>query len=136
MHTLILICSAILAGLVLILGFWVSIQRSRTKIIGHNVQADPTSGLAKAQRAHGNSTEYAGALIGLFLVTGFVYADRDLGLTVTGLVVAITLARILHALGCLTCKTLDRPHPLKAIGAVVTYFGGLALAAMAVFKLF
>ena len=68
------------------------------------------------------------------MVTGFAYAGRDLGLTVTGLVVLITLSRILHALGFLVCATLEKPHPLKALGALVTYVGGLALAIMVIGK--
>ena len=73
-------------------------------------------------------------LIGLFILTGFAYSGRDLGLAVTGLVIAITLARVLHAAGFLICRTLEKPHPLKAIGAVVTYFGGVILAVMVIGK--
>ena len=128
MHTILIICSAILVILTLLLAFWTSITRARTKTIAYDAATDPAGPMLKAQRAHGNSAEYAGVLIGLFLLTGLVYTGRDLGLTVTILVIAITTARILHAIGFLVCATLERPHPLKAVGALVTYLGGLALA--------
>lgn len=127
------ICGSALVILVLLLGFWVSIARTNSKVIT-GVGDDPTGALMKAVRAHGNSTEYAGALIGLFVLTGLVYQGRDLGLTVTILVIAITAARFVHALGFLTCKTLEKPHLFKALGAIVTYFGGLALSGMVIAK--
>ena len=95
---------------------------------------DPTGPMMKAERAHGNAAEYTALLVGLFVITGFAYAGRDLGIAVTSLVVAITLSRFLHALGCLVCATLEKPHPLKVLGALVTYVGGLALAIMVIGK--
>ena len=135
MHSTLLICSALLALLTLLLGFWTSIQRGASKTIAYHAPLEPTSAMAKAQRAHGNASEYAGVLIGLFLVIGFAYAGRDLGATVSGLVIAVTAARFIHALGFLICQTLEKPHVLKALGAVVTYFGGGALAIMVLLKL-
>lgn len=134
MHPTLILCSLALAALVLLLGFWVSIARTQARVVT-GAGDDPTSALMKAVRAHANSAEYAGALIGLFVVTSFAYAGRDLGLAVTSLVLAITAARVLHALGFLVCRTLARPHPLKAIGAIITYFGGLALAVMAALQI-
>jgi len=130
-HTVIIICGALVAALVFLLGFWVSITRARTKIIYHDEILPPDSRLAKAQRAHGNSAEYAGAVIGVFVLTSFAFTGRDPGLLVTSLVIAVTAGRFSHALGCLTCKTLAAPHPLKFIGALLTYLGGLALAGLA-----
>lgn len=134
MHITLILCSAALVILTLLLAFWTSIQRGASKTIAYGTPLDPTSSMAKAQRAHGNSAEYAALLVGLFILTGFAYADRDLGLTVTILVIAITASRFIHALGFLTCATLEKPHPLKAIGALVTYLGGLALAIMVIVK--
>jgi uncharacterized membrane protein YecN with MAPEG domain len=134
MHTTLIICSAALVVLTLLLGFWTSITRGRTKTIAYGAATDPAGPMMKAQRAHGNASEYAALLIGLFILTGFAYTGRDLGLTVTGLVIAVTLSRFLHALGFLVCKTLEKPHPMKAIGALVTYLGGIALAVMVIFK--
>jgi len=134
MHTTLILCSAALVVLTLLLGFWTSIMRGRTKSIAYGAASDPAGSMLKAQRAHDNASEYAALLIGLFLLTGFAYAGRDLGLAVTSLVIAITLARFLHAIGFLICATLEKPHPLKAIGAVITYFGGIILAGMVIGK--
>lgn len=132
MHTTITLCSALLGALVLLLAFWTSIVRGQSKEIAYGATKDPESRMFKAERAHGNSAEYAGVLIGLFILTGLVNTGRDLGLAMTSLVIAITAARYIHALGFLTCKTLAKPHPFKAIGALVTYLGGLALCMMLV----
>jgi len=134
MHATLIICSAALVVLTLLLGFWTSVTRGRTKIIAYGAAKDPAGPMLKAERAHRNAAEYAALLVGLFVLTGFAYAGRDLGLTVTVLVVAITASRFLHALGFLACKTLETPHPLKMLGAVITYFGGIALAVMVMVK--
>lgn len=134
MHSTLIICSAALVILTLLLAFWTSIQRGSSKTIAYGAPLDPTTGMAKAQRAHGNTAEYAALFIGLFVLTGFAYAGRDLGMTVAGLVIAITAARFIHALGFLICPTLEKPHALKAIGALVTYLGGLALTIMVILK--
>lgn len=132
MHTVILICSASLAALTLLLAFWTSAQRGASKTIAYGAPLDPTSTMAKAQRAHGNSAEYTALFIGLFLVVGFAYQGRDLGALVTWTIIAVTAARVIHALGILTCETLEKPHILKMIGALVTYLGGLLLAGLAI----
>ena len=59
MHSTILICSASLVILTLLLAFWTSIQRGNSKTVAYNAPLEPTSGMAKAQRAHGNAAEYA-----------------------------------------------------------------------------
>ena len=130
MHTTILICSAALAILTLLLAFWTSVQRGSSNTIAYGAPLEPTSAMAKAQRAHGNAAEYAGLLIALFLVTGFAYAGRDLGGLVTWTIFAVTAARFVHALGFLICSTLEKPHILKAIGALFPYLGGLILSGL------
>lgn len=135
MHITIILCSAALVILTLLLAFWTSIQRGASKTIAYGAPLEPTSAMAKAQRAHGNASEYAALLIGLFLVVGFAYQDRDLGALVAYTIIAVTVARLLHALGFLLCATLEKPHALKAIGALVTYIGGILLAVLAVIKL-
>ncbi len=134
MHSTIIFCAASLVILTLLLAFWTSIQRGSSKTIAYNAPLDPSSSMAKAQRAHGNAAEYAALLIGLFLVVGFAYEGRDLGALVSWTIIAITASRALHAIGFLICETLEKPHALKAIGALVTYLGGLLLAGMAIFK--
>ena len=121
-----IICAALNALLVFALGFWVSIQRSTgDKVIYHGAPLEPTSSLAKAQRAHGNAAEYAGAIMALFLLCSFTGKE---GTWVAAIMIAITAARYLTAFGFLTCKTLATPHWAKAIGALVTYVGGIVLS--------
>lgn len=134
MHMTIILCSAALVILTLLLAFWTSIQRGASKTIAYGAPLDPTSGMAKAQRAHGNASEYAALLIGLFVIVGFAYQGRDLGALVAYTIIAVTVSRLLHALGFLLCETLEKPHALKAIGALVTYIGGILLAVLAVIK--
>jgi hypothetical protein len=42
--------------------------------------------------------------------------------------VAATISRYLHALGMILCRTLDRPDPLRFVGALGTYVTGMILA--------
>lgn len=134
MNSIIIICSASLVILTILLAFWTSMQRGSSKTISYGAPLDPTSAMAKAQRAHGNSAEYAALLIGLFLVTGFAYTGRDLGALVTWTMIAVTVSRFVHAAGFLLCETLEKPHALKAVGALVTYLGSLVLAALTLSK--
>ncbi|MCR9269489.1 MAG: MAPEG family protein [Hyphomonadaceae bacterium] len=134
MHITIILCSASLVILTLLLAFWTSVQRGASKTIAYGTTLDPSSGMAKAQRAHGNAAEYAALLIGLFLIVGFAYEGRDLGGLVMWTIVAVTVSRLVHAIGFLICETLEKPHILKALGALVTYAGGLLLAVMAIIK--
>lgn len=134
MHTTILICSASLVILTLLLAFWTSVQRGSSNVIAYGAPLEPTSAMAKAQRAHGNAAEYAALLIALFVIVGFAYAERDLGGLVKWTIIAVTVSRLVHAIGFLTCKTLEKPHILKAIGALITYGGGLLLAALVLIK--
>ncbi len=134
MHTTILICSASLVILTLLLAFWTSVQRGSSNVIAYGAPLEPTSAMAKAQRAHGNAAEYAALLIALFVIVGFAYAERDLGGLVKWTIIAVTVSRLVHAIGFLTCKTLEKPHILKAIGALITYGGGLLLAVLVLIK--
>lgn len=134
MHSIILTCSASLIILTLLLAFWTSLQRGASKTIAYGAPLDPTSSMAKAQRAHGNSAEYAALLVALFFTVGFAYQGRDLGNLVTWTIIAVTISRVLHAIGFLVCATLEKPHALKAIGALVTYIGGIVLAGLALSK--
>jgi len=134
MSLIVVVCTAVVIIWTLLLAFWTSIERGRSKEIYYGAVLDPASAMAKAQRAHGNAAEHAGVVIGLFLLTGLVYGDRDLGVVVTALVIAITAGRIIHALGILTSRSLERIHLFKVIGASATYFGGIALAGMVAAK--
>ena len=132
MHATILICSASLVILTLLLAFWTSVQRGSSNTIAYNAPLDPTSAMAKAQRAHGNAAEYAALLIGLFLIVGLAYQGRDLGGLVMWTIIVVTVSRLVHAIGFLICQTLEKPHILKAVGALGTYGGGLLLAGLVI----
>lgn len=120
-----IVCVALNVLLVFALAFWVSIQRTREKVIYHGAALPPDSALAKAQRAHGNAAEYAGGLSVLFILCGLTGTE---GTIIAALMITITAARYLVAFGFLTCHTLDAPHWAKAMGAIITYLGGIALA--------
>ncbi|MEO0982442.1 MAG: MAPEG family protein [Pseudomonadota bacterium] len=136
MHSTIIICAAIIAGLLIGLGLWMFLQTRRAKQLGQEQAStsDPTHPRTKAKRAHGNSAEYAGALIGLFVLTSFAYEGRDLRLTATALVIAVTVGRALHAAGCPVSKNVDDPHSFKPIGSLLTYGGGGALVVQTIAK--
>jgi len=117
-----LICSAVLVILYFALAFNVSRLRGQTKT-GIGSGADPSGPLSKAVRAHGNAAEYAPIFIALFL---YFSLSAPSG-WIPWVVVIVTIARVLHAAGMLMTPTFDAPpHPLRALGALGTYLGGLA----------
>ena len=117
-----LVCTALLGLLVFGLGLGVSALRGSTGTnIGH--QLDPGDPLHKMVRAHGNATEYAPMLAILMLTI----AGRGATPWMVWTFVAATLSRYLHAAGMLLSSSLDRPQPLRFVGALGTYVTGLAL---------
>jgi len=133
--TVAVVSAALLGLLVLGLGFVVSIARVRSKTVT-GVGA-PEDFLTKAVRAHANAAEYAPVLMVLFLIDGLaleqdVSRPADAFGLVEGLIVAVAASRFVHAAGFLLCRTLEKPHLLKGLGAVVTYFGGAALGVAAI----
>lgn len=117
-----LFCIAALGLLTIALGFKVSIERGRSRtIIGQ--PNDPTSRLFKAIRAHGNTTEYAPALMVLI----YALSQRAITNWVMWSIIGVTCSRYLIAAGLLLSKTLEKPSVLRAIGALGTYIFGLAL---------
>lgn len=121
------LCVASMAALLLLLGFNVSLQRSRAGIYFHGAPADPRSALAKAVRAHGNAAEWVPILAVLMLYLGSTAPPA----WVLGTILAATASRFLAAAGFLACETLERIHPLKALGALGTYTAGVALCVAA-----
>jgi len=120
------LCVVAMALLIFVLGFWVSIQRGRTNVIT-GIQDDPTSGLNKAVRAHGNATEFVPILAILMLYLG----TQDVAAWVGWAMIVAAVSRYLTVLGFLTCKTLEKPHVLKALGALGTYAAGIAMCVAA-----
>ena len=120
-----LICSGVLVILYFLLALNVSRLRARTKT-GIGSGTDPSGPLNKAVRAHGNAAEYTPLFVALFL---YLLLSGSSG-WVIWVAAVVTVARILHALGMLMTTSFDGPpHPLRAIGALGTDVGGLALGA-------
>lgn len=117
-----IVCISLLGLLVFGLGLGVSMTRGKTNtIIG--VPDDPTHILYKMVRAHGNTTEYAAMLAILIFLAGM----RDPATWVLWTMCIATLSRYLFAVGMISGATLERPNPLRAIGALGTYASGFAL---------
>ncbi len=125
--TIAIYCIAAMALLIFVLGFWVSIQRGRTNVIT-GIEADPTSGLNKAVRAHANAAEFVPILAVLMLYLG----TQDVAAWVGWAMIVAAVSRYLVVIGFLTCATLEKPHVLKAVGALGTYLAGIALVVAAV----
>ncbi len=118
-----LLCSGLLVILYFALAFNVSRLRGRTKT-GIGSGADPSGPLGRAVRAHGNAAEYVPLFVALFL---YFSLSAPSG-WIPWVVAIATIARVLHAAGMLMTRTFDGPpHPLRAVGALGTYLGGLAL---------
>ncbi|HSV38554.1 MAG TPA: MAPEG family protein [Nocardioidaceae bacterium] len=120
-----IVCSAILAASIFVLGFNVSRMRGVVGKAGGNQQpTDPADRLLIAQRAHGNASEYVPSLIAMFLLVGWL-APTPWALT---LIVGATLTRLGHAYLMLSCQSLAVDHLERTIAAMGTYFFGFALA--------
>ena len=118
-----MLCTGLLGLLVFGLGFAVSLTRGKTEtIIG--TSSDPTDRLYKLVRAHGNATEYAPILAVLMVV---LTMGGEPATWVVWVMIAVTASRYVHAAGMITTPDLSKPHPLRFIGALGTYVGGLAL---------
>jgi uncharacterized membrane protein YecN with MAPEG domain len=84
-----IICSAVLAALVFVLGAnvtWMRVITSKTG--GSQMPDDPASKLLIAIRAHGNAAEYIPVLVVLFLLVG----ARSPGWVAVPLIIAATAA--------------------------------------------
>ena len=119
-------CAGLLGLLVFGLGIAVSATRGSTQKI-HGYNPDPADRLYKLVRAHGNAAEYAPMMAILILYLG----SRNPGTWLVWTFVAATISRYLHALGMILCRTLDRPDPLRFVGALGTYVTGVMLAVAA-----
>ena len=119
-------CTALMGLLLLALGLYVSTKRGRTQQIGTTPQ-NPADPLFKAIRAHGNTAEYVPMLAILMLYIG----AHSPAAWILWTMVIVTVCRFLIVIGIVTSPTLDRPHPLRFIGALGTYVGGLVLSVVA-----
>ena len=127
-----IICTAILAAMLFLLGFNVSRVRGVTaKAGGSQFPSDPASRLLIAIRAHGNAAEYIPVLIVLFLLVG----ARSPASVAIPLIVGATAARLAHAYGLLTAPSLAAQTKARLAGAGGTYVLGVGLAVAAAFSL-
>ena len=118
-----LVCSAVLVILYFLLALNVSLTRRRTRT-GIGGGDDPAGPMNKAVRAHGNAAEYVPIFVALFLY----FLLSGAGGWIEWVAIIVTASRVLHALGMLMTQTFNAPpHPLRAVGALGTYVGGLML---------
>ena len=130
--TIAIVCTAILAALVFILGFNVSRLRGVTaKTGGSQLPTDPADRLFIAIRAHGNAAKYVPTLAVLFLLVGV----REPAIWTAVLIIGATIARLAHAYGMLTSSSLAAESPIRMSGAIATYIFGVALAVAALVSL-
>ncbi len=122
MHPISLYCTAILGALVFMLGLLVSLLRFRCKV-GAGAGSDKNALLNRVIRAHGNTTEFAPFLAILFLYLGS-HEPSDL---VLGLILVATLCRCLLVAGLIGYSNMNRPNPLRFVGALGTYLTGAGL---------
>ncbi len=117
-----LVCIALLGLLVFGLGFAVSMTRGRTNTAAVS-SGDPADTLHKLVRAHGNTAEYAAMLAILIFLVG----SRSPATWALWCMGIATACRYLIAVGLILSPTLERPHPLRFLGALGTYLAGFAL---------
>ncbi len=118
------VCTALLALLLFGLGFAVSTLRGQTKTNAGS-SGDPADTLHKTIRAHGNTAEYAPMFAVLFLLVG----SRSPATWALWCMGIATACRYLIAAGLILSPTLDKPYPLRFVGALGTYLTGFALCA-------
>ena len=122
LHPVVLYCTALLGGLLFLLGLAVSIERFRSKV-GSGPAAEKHALLNRLIWAHANTAEFAPFLAVLFLYFGW----RGPSAPVLGLIVAATVCRCLLVIGLLAWPSLSRPNPARFVGALGTYLTGAAL---------
>ena len=118
------LCSGLLGLLVFVLGFMVSMTRGKADP-GSDADSDPAARLHKMIRAHGNATEYAPMLALLMLIAAM--GTDAVPAWVMWTMILVTACRYLHAIGMIASSTLAQPHPLRVVGALGTYIGGVVL---------
>ena len=124
-----LICIALLGLLLIVLGFRVSMARASTETM-YGGEENPESSLYKAQRAHGNTAEYAPILAVLILALSLSPQPA----WVLWSMMLATFFRYLFAAGIIFPDTMDKPNPLRFLGALGTYLSGLALVVALFFQ--
>jgi uncharacterized membrane protein YecN with MAPEG domain len=117
-----LVCIALLGFLVIGLGFSVSMTRSKTETM-YGSTTDPEDVLYKMTRAHGNTIEYA-PIIALLI---FILSLSSQPGWVIWCMILVTFFRYLLVAGIIIPKSMDKPHPMRFVGALGTYLTGFGL---------
>ena len=115
-------CIALLGLLLLLCGFNVSLARASGEVM-YGGREDPESRLYKAQRAHGNTAEYAPILAIMMLAL----AQAAQPSWVLWAMAFATFFRYLFVAGILLPATMAKPNPMRFLGALGTYLSGLAM---------
>jgi uncharacterized membrane protein YecN with MAPEG domain len=124
MSDTVIVCIALMGILIFVLGANVTRHRAiRGKTGETQMPNDPADKMFIAQRAHGNASEYVPTLIGLLVVCSTLTDGWWLNV----LAIVATAARLTHAYGMLTSKTLAAHGPVRDSGAIFTYASGIAL---------
>ena len=117
-----LICIAMLGLLCLGLGFNVALIRAKSGTL-YGGESDPESKLYQAQRAHGNTIEYAPILA----IIIFALGQSSQPNWVLWSMVAVTFFRYLLVLGILLPATMNKVNPLRLVGSLGSFLTGFAL---------
>ena len=131
MTTIPIVCIALMGVLLFVLGANVTRHRAIRGATGNQQPTDPADRMYIAQRAHGNASEYVPTLAVLIVVCALLTT----GWWIDTLAVAALAARLLHAVGMLTAKTLAGHGPVRDLGAMGTYATGIALGVTALVAL-
>jgi len=131
MSNIVIVCVALMGILLFVLGANVTRHRAIRGVAGNQMPTDPADRMYVAQRAHGNAAEYIPALIGLLIVCSTL---TD-GWWLDALAITAAAARLVHAFGLLTSKTMTEHGPVRDAGAMFTYLVGVALGVTAIVAL-
>jgi uncharacterized membrane protein YecN with MAPEG domain len=131
MSTISIVCIALMGILLFLLGANVTRHRAQRGATGNQMPTDPADRMFIAQRAHGNAAEYVPTLIVLIIVCSTL---TD-GWWLDTLAITAAAARITHAVGMLTSKSLASHGPVRDSGAMFTYLSGVALGVTAIASL-
>lgn len=127
MSTIVITCIATMGILLFLLGANVTRHRALRGADGPQLPTDPADRLLIAQRAHGNAAEYVPTLVVLLVVCSTL---TD-GWWLDSVAVLAAAARLLHAYGMLSSRTLADHGPVRDSGAMFTYLTGVALGVTA-----
>lgn len=131
MSTIVIVCIALLGILLFALGANVTRHRAIRGATGNQMPTDPADRMFIAQRAHGNAAEYIPTLIGLLIVCSMLTR----GWWLDALAITVVAARLGHAVGLLTSRTMAEHGPVRDAGAMLTYLAGVALGVTAIVAL-